>query len=902
MNESVELFENNNKLLIEEEQKQLLLHQIAELRINNQQLIQEIKDLQTTALEHNEHLQTKNTEIAELKLIIHEHKQQIRKAEDIIQQLKQQILDFEYNIFEKDETMQKSLCILRVELAENIKKFELKKQQLELQLKESRNHVAVQKQQINTLLLNCISTNLEDIKTQIENEQNKHLQSEIQLLQESYDQLLLEQEQSELKDNQKIQQIKTDALQYQQNLVQIQLLKESLNQNAQDMLYQDELIQKNQITISNLEETISKLNEKYTQLQKKFYKSQLVVNEMKHKIQDLMLLQQNDKTIILQQQNQINQTKKDLGKFRYQRDSLIEVQSKLLKSQYLEEEIPIKKQLDVKQNEIQQLHNDLNLKKDELVQEQQLHYKSQQQILELKTQQSNLEQKQNQVQEELQQLNLIIKQKQNQILDQIQQIQDLKSENQELRLKMSQFDEETTVIIKKFNQEIQILKHSYESYEQSYEQLETINQTLNDKLNIQNEFLQKNQQLRQENNQQQIIIQELQCQLSQQSQTQMQNQFQQTILITKTISIQTDLIIERQVIQNDEDKLRDVENTINFIINNLDTMKEKINLNQSNINELLSFKQMISNLILKQQQGSQDNEQCQESTQIHTPRSQELKKENKEIEYLTQQIQTLELQQIEKISKINELQLQLQKQEQQIENLKFKETEKNLLDIIVTDRHQQCQCKLQQEFNKYKFDIQSYDQIKQLESLNLEMKIKLEALQDIAKENLRLRKKIATMENQDMKQSQTSPQKLLSNKITLKTFQTNSTQKSIDKKRSNIIDQCYHSNQKSLNQQLIESDTIQSRRNFEILKKYIEEQKIKLQQREDLMKQSIVLLNNLSNDLKKKLNLINSEEQTKKKQVITFIEKAQFQVDFIMKRLLQYRNTDHISPNRLGTD
>ncbi|CAD8178810.1 unnamed protein product [Paramecium pentaurelia] len=893
MYDSTELCDTINKQLIEEEQKQLLLNQITELRMNNQQLVEEIKDLHIAAVEHNEHLQLKNTEIAELKLVIHEQKQQNRKADDTIQQLKQQIQDFEYNIFEKDETI--------VEMGEQIKKIEMKKQKLELSLKESRNHVAVQKQQINSLLLNCNQINIDEIKTEIDNEQNKHLQSEIQLLQESYDQLLKEQEDSELKENQKLDQLKKDQLQYQHNLVELELLKLNLNQNAQEILQYDELIKKNEITIKYLEDTIQTQNDKYAQLQKKFYKSKLVVNELKHKIQDLMLLQQNDKAIILQQQTQINQTKKDLGKFRYQRDSLIEVQSKLLKSQYMEEEIPIKKQLDIKLNEMQQLQNELNLKKDELTQEQQLHFKSQQQILEMKTNQSTLEQKQIRLEEEQSSLNMIINQQEKQIQEYIQQIQDIKNQNQELHLRMSQFDKQTSQIITQFNQEIQNLIFNYHSYEQSYKDLEKLNIELNGQLNGQNELMLKFQKLSEENNEQKILITELQEKLLQLNKRQVREQFQQTYLTTKSISVQTDPIIDKQVIQNEEDKLRDVENTINFIINNLDTMKEKINLNQTNINELLSFKQIISNLILKQQGVIQENEQCYESTQIHTPRSIE-KKDNKEIEQLNQQIHSLELQQIEKVSMINELQLQLQKQEQKIENLKLKETEKHLLDIIVSDRQQLCECKLQQEYNKYVSDTQNFDRIKQLESLNLQLKIKLEAQQEIAKENLRLRKKIATLENQDMRQSSTSPQKMFGSKMTFKTFQTNSTQKSIEKKRSHITDQHYHSNQNSLKQQLIESDTIQSKRYVEILKKCIEEQQMKLQQREDLMKQSQVLLNNLSTDLKKKLNLINSEDLTKKKQVITFIEKVQLQVDFVMKRLLQLKNTDCVSPTRLGKD
>ncbi|CAD8082712.1 unnamed protein product [Paramecium primaurelia] len=893
MHDSIEFCDTINKQLIEEEQKQLLLNQITELRMNNQQLVEEIKDLHIAAVEHNDHLQLKNTEIAELKLLIHEQKQQNRKADDTIQQLKQQIQDFEYNIFEKDETI--------VEMGEQIKKIEMKKQKLELSLKESRNHVAMQKQQINSLLLNCSQINIDEIKTEIDNEQNKHLQSEIQLLQESYDQLLKEQEDSELKENQKLDQLKKDQLQYQHNLVELELLKLNLNQNAQEILQYDELIKKNEITIKYLEDTIQTQNDKYAQLQKKFYKSKLVVNELKHKIQDLMLLQQNDKAIILQQQTQINQTKKDLGKFRYQRDSLIEVQSKLLKSQYMEEEIPIKKQLDIKLNEMQQLQNELNLKKDELTQEQQLHLKSQQQILEMKTNQSILEQKQIRLEEEQSSLNMIINQQSKQIQEYIQQIQDIKNQNQELHLRMSQFDKQTSQIITQFNQEIQNLIYNYHSYEQSYKDLEKLNIELNGQLNAQNELMLKFQKLSEENNEQKILITELQEKLFQLNNRQVREQFQQTYLTTKSISVQTDAIIDKQVIQNEEDKLKDVENTINFIINNLDTMKEKINLNQTNINELLSFKQIISNLILKQQGVIQENEQCYESTQIHTPRSIE-KKDNKEIEQLNQQIHSLELQQIEKVSMINELQLQLQKQEQKIENLKLKETEKHLLDIIVSDRQQLCECKLQQEYNKYVSDTQNFDRIKQLESLNLQLKIKLEAQQEIAKENLRLRKKIATLENQDMRQSSTSPQKMFGSKMTFKTFQTNSTQKSIEKKRSHITDQHYHSNQNSLKQQLIESDTIQSKRYVEILKKCIEEQQIKLQQREDLMKQSQVLLNNLSTDLKKKLNLINSEDLTKKKQVITFIEKVQLQVDFVMKRLLQLKNTDCVSPTRLGKD
>ncbi|CAD8161714.1 unnamed protein product [Paramecium octaurelia] len=893
MHESTELGDTINKQLIEEEQKQLLLNQITELRMNNQQLVEEIKDLHTAAVEHNEHLQAKNTEITELKLLIHEQKQQNRKADDTIQQLKQQIQDFEYNIFEKDETI--------VELGEQIKKLEMKKQKLELSLKESRNHVAAQKQQINSLLLNCSQINIDEIKTEIDNEQTKHLQSEIQLLQESYDQLLKEQEESELKDNQKQEQQKKDSLQYQHTLVELQLLKHTLNQNAQEMLQYDELIEKNETTIQQLEDTIQSQNERYAQLQKKFYKSKLVVNELKHKVQDLMLLQQNDKAIILQQQNQINQTKKDLGKFRYQRDSLIEVQSKLLKSQYMEEEIPMKKQLDIKVNEVQQLMNELTQKKDELTQEQQQHFKSQQQILEMKTNSSSLEQKYIRLEEELRSLNMIINQQEKQIRDYTQQNQDIKSQNLELHTRMSQFDKETTQIIKQFNQEIQNLKNNYNLYEQSYKELETMNQELNGQLNDQSELTQKFQKLSEENNQSKILISQLQEKLLLINTRQVKEQFQQTYLKTKSISLQTDPIVDKLVIQNEEDKLRDVENTINFIINNLDTMKEKINLNQTNINELLGFKQIISNLILKQQGGVQENEQCQESTQIHTPRSIE-KKDNKEIECLNQQIHSLELQLLEKVSMINELQLQLQKQEQQIENLKLKETEKHLLDIIVSDRQQLCECKLQQEYNKYVTDTQNFDRIKQLESLNIQLKIKLEAQQEIAKENLRLRKKIATLENQEMKQSSTSPQKIFNSKMTLNTFQTNSTQKSIEKKRSHIGNQNYHSYQSNLKQQLIESDTIQSKRYVEMLKKCIEEQQMKLQQREDLMKQSFVLLNNLSTDLKKKLNLINSEDLTKKKQVITFIEKVQLQVDFVMKRLLQNRNTDCVSPTRLGKD
>ncbi|CAD8094808.1 unnamed protein product [Paramecium sonneborni] len=392
----------------------------------------------------------------------------------------------------------------------------------------------------------------------------------------------------------------------------------------------------------------------------------------------------------------------------------------------MEEDISIKKSLDVKQNEILLLQNDMHFKKDELAQEQQLHYKSQYQILDRKTQQSYFEQKLNQVQVELQQLNLIIKQQQNQTMDYIQQISDMKNQNSELQLRMSKFDEETTEIIKKFNQEILTLKLNYDIYEQSYKQLETIIEKLNEQIDFQDESKQKNYHLNEHS--QKNLIKQLQDQL-QKSNQQIKDQYQQTIQVTNSVSIQTDTIILKQVIQNEEVKLRDVEYTINFIINNLDIMKEKINQNKNNINDLLSFKQMISNQITKQ------------------------------------------------LGKIKKLSI-----------LPYRFKVQNYCELRRFLRFMNCNCNYKNKNNKQK--IQNSKKLKNIFWILLyqignnyvnanynrntinkhliikimvvlsnqrvqiqKMKIKVEAQLEIAKENLRLRKKIAILENQEMKQS-----------------------------------------------------------------------------------------------------------------------------------------------------
>ncbi|CAD8094806.1 unnamed protein product [Paramecium sonneborni] len=266
------LCDNINKQYIIEQQKQLFFHQINQLRTNNYQLVQEIKDLQNVAFEYNQHLQTKDTEITQLKLIINQQKQLIRKTEDTIQRYNNQNNKFQIlcTIFLK----KKKLLLNQVNISknQNLKNsnqtYNFKKVEIMSISKSILFFYKLFRQQINSLLLNSTQTNLQDIIIQIENEQNKHLQLEIQLLQKSQDQLLLEQEQSELKENQKIEKFKNDSLQFKQNLVELQFLKDSLNRNTQEMLYQDELIKKSQLTISYLEKNISNLKNKYAQFQK----------------------------------------------------------------------------------------------------------------------------------------------------------------------------------------------------------------------------------------------------------------------------------------------------------------------------------------------------------------------------------------------------------------------------------------------------------------------------------------------------------------------------------------------------------------------------------------------------------------------------------------------------------